>query len=82
MSFKPFQKTALTPTAMRYYNATLLTNFRTCLNAGNQISFYFDCSPPTLEEYIARPQPPGYTRWGEFVDVYEGAIDDLEAAVA
>lgn len=29
----------------------LLTNMRTCLRGQNQISTYFQTSPPTLDEY-------------------------------
>ena len=36
-----------------WHMAVWLTNLKTCANEGNQISAYFDCTPPTLEEYIA-----------------------------
>jgi hypothetical protein len=78
MSFKPFQKAALTPSAVRYHDAVLLTNFRTCLKGGNQISFYFKCKPPTLEEFISKPRPPGHNRWAEFAELFDHAIDELE----
>ncbi|CAB1104951.1 unnamed protein product [Ectocarpus sp. CCAP 1310/34] len=35
-----------------YTVATLLSNFHSCLNGGNQISQYFGVEPPTLEEYL------------------------------
>ena len=36
-----------------YAIAVLLTNIRTCLDNGNQISTYFECAPPNLEEFLA-----------------------------
>jgi hypothetical protein len=37
----------------RYYRVgVLLTNARTCIRGGNQVSDYFGCVPPTLIEYF------------------------------
>ncbi|CAB1108116.1 unnamed protein product [Ectocarpus sp. CCAP 1310/34] len=46
------QKFLLSPVATQYKVATLLSNFHSCLNGGNQISQYFGVEPPTLEEYL------------------------------
>jgi len=35
----------------------LLTNIRTCIRRGNNVSMYFNCPPPTLDEYLSAPQP-------------------------
>ncbi|CAB1099103.1 unnamed protein product [Ectocarpus sp. CCAP 1310/34] len=45
-------KFLLSPVATQYKVATLLSNFHSCLNGGNQISQYFGVEPPTLEEYL------------------------------
>ena len=39
------------PLALYYKLGALLTNCFTCLD-GNQIGEYFDCAPPTLEQYL------------------------------
>lgn len=40
------------PVGLAYRAGVLLTNMRNCISP-NQISQYFRCSPPTLEEYIS-----------------------------
>ena len=47
------QKSLLNPVGDYFHAATLMTNVRTCLY-GNQTSDFFDCQPPTLEEYFAQ----------------------------
>ena len=39
------------PLTIYYKLGALLTNCLTCLE-GNQIGEYFDCAPPTLEQYL------------------------------
>ncbi|CAB1103310.1 unnamed protein product [Ectocarpus sp. CCAP 1310/34] len=46
------QKFLQSPVATQYKVATLLSNFHSCLNGGNQISQYLGVEPPTLEEYL------------------------------
>jgi len=49
--FKKNQKLLLQDLKRQYQAAAILTNCHTCLN-GSQVSDYFNCSPPTLEEYL------------------------------
>jgi hypothetical protein len=35
-----------------YEVAVLLTNCRSCVSGKNQVSKYFRCKPPTLDEYL------------------------------
>lgn len=53
-SFKPSQKSGLSPVASYYLCSILFTNMHTCLR-GNQISVKYNISPPTLEDYL-RPR--------------------------
>jgi nuclease HARBI1 len=39
------------PVGGMYMVAVLLTNIQTCLR-GNQVSEYFDCTPPSLDVYL------------------------------
>ncbi len=50
IDFKPGLKVLLSPVGKYYRIAVLLANSHTCLN-GSQVSEYFDCHPPTLEDY-------------------------------
>lgn len=43
------------PFGLWYFCACVLTNFHTCVY-GSQVSHYFDCLPPTIEEYIGMGQ--------------------------
>ena len=43
------------PVGLIYRAAVLLTNFRNCVQP-NEISQYFDCPPPSLEEYAMSRQ--------------------------
>lgn len=52
VNLKPQQKFLLSPVAKQYRVATLLSNWHSCLNGGNQISQFFGVAPPTLEEYL------------------------------
>jgi hypothetical protein len=66
-------KSGQSPVAQYYLCATLLTNFLTCLDGGNQTSAYFDCPPPTLQEYLLPPKP-GYTRLEWMADEAESKL--------
>ncbi|CAN0432406.1 unnamed protein product [Pylaiella littoralis] len=52
VNMKPQQKFLLSPVGIQYRVATLLSNWHSCLNGGNQISQYFGVAPPSLEEYL------------------------------
>jgi hypothetical protein len=52
IAFKMHQKIMLTPVGKIVGLAMLFTNVHCCVNRGNQISTYFGCDPPTLEEYL------------------------------
>eukprot|EP00171_Calliarthron_tuberculosum_P019568 IDg19568t1 len=41
------------PISLLYICAVLLRNFRTCLGHGGQTVHYFECTPPSLENYIS-----------------------------
>lgn len=57
LRFKPLKKIGCTPVAKHVMVCVLLTNMRTCLRGRNQITMYFDASPPTLNEYLDAPKP-------------------------
>jgi hypothetical protein len=42
-----------TPVASWVMVAVYLLNIRTCLQGANAVSRYFNCNPPTVEEYMA-----------------------------
>ena len=55
----------------KYLTACFLRNCMTCIRGGNQISEYFGCSPPTLEEFLEErdacdPLPPRLVEMGAF----------------
>lgn len=72
-NFKDLEKPRLSALGYRYLSAVLLTNMRTCLNRMNQISEYFECPPPTLDEYLSAPRVENarvgaqYDLWGDGV---------------
>ena len=45
-------KILLSPVAKLIKISVLLTNCHTCIKGGNQLSYFFDCPPPTLDEYL------------------------------
>ena len=51
LDFKRDLKIGLSPVGKMYIVCALLQNARACLY-GNTISTYFDCEPPTVEEYF------------------------------
>ncbi len=52
VNMKPQQKFLLSPVAKQYRVATLLSNWHSCLNGGNEISQYFGVVPPAFEEFL------------------------------
>eukprot|EP00854_Cymbomonas_tetramitiformis_P009971 gene9971-11807_t len=52
LDFKKNMKLLLQPVSQYYKAGVLLSNMHTCLY-GSTSSRYFDCDPPTLEEYLA-----------------------------
>jgi nuclease HARBI1 len=54
IDFKKQMKLELVCMEAMWHAAFWLTNVVTCLRGGNQISEYFQLSPPTLEEYLAK----------------------------
>ena len=51
LDFKKDLKIGLSPVGKMYIVCALLHNARACLY-GNTTSTYFDCEPPTVEEYF------------------------------
>jgi len=51
ISFKQNQKLYLQPVAKYFIVSTILKNCKTCLY-GSQTSQYFQCDPPSLEQYL------------------------------
>ena len=51
-NYKRGSKVMSSPVAAVYIASTLLTNIRTCMNGGNQVSEKSGLSPPSFEEYI------------------------------
>jgi len=45
-------KALLSPVSIYWFNAVLLTNIHCCINGRSQISEYFGCDPPTVQEYL------------------------------
>ena len=52
LDFQKNQKLFLQPLKQQYFVAAILTNIHTCMH-GSQVSKYFSCDPPTLEEYLS-----------------------------
>lgn len=52
LDYKKNQKSLLQPIQEQYVVAALFSNCHTCLN-GSQVGDYFNCSPPSLEIYLA-----------------------------
>ena len=42
---------AKAPIAIMYVLSVILRNFKTCMGHGRQGPAYFDCDPPTFEQY-------------------------------
>jgi hypothetical protein len=54
LDFKRGLKVLQAPVGNLYLCGALLANCHTCIERGNLTSFYFDCFPPELEEYLSR----------------------------
>jgi hypothetical protein len=52
LSYLTLEKLNLSPLETRFKFAVLLRNIKTCVEGTNQIAKYFECAPPTLEEYL------------------------------
>merc|ERR1712224_891777 len=48
LDFTRWQRQWATAPALQYFVATLFINCRTCMDGGNRISKFFNCSPPEL----------------------------------
>lgn len=59
------QKVLLSPCGLYFKIASILSNLKTCLNAGNLISDYFGCPPPFLDQYLAMAPAPQAAAAGE-----------------
>lgn len=53
---KATQKILQTPVMQEYIVASFLVNCRACFY-GNQVSIYFNCQPPGIDEYLSDLQP-------------------------
>lgn len=51
--FKRMLKVRKAPISLMYKGAALLWNYKVCLGHGGQTQNYFDCQPPSLNEYTA-----------------------------
>ena len=54
LDFKGTQWVFTSPIGFQYRLAVILTNIYICLY-GSETSFYFNCSPPTLSQYLVSP---------------------------
>jgi hypothetical protein len=54
--------------AKKYLVAVIFRNLLTCIRGRNQISTYFGCPPPSVEEFLAERTrlPPCLQAMGEF----------------
>lgn len=78
LQFVPRMQVCATPLGKMYLVCAILTNVHTCLNGGNQVSFYFGGIPPTLDEYLAAPRPQHRTsRAHAFYERAQEIFDDM-----
>jgi hypothetical protein len=54
ITYKMQQKIMLSNVGTSVLVAMFLTNCNCCYYGGNQISFYFDMCPPTLQEFLTQ----------------------------
>lgn len=71
MDFVRTERQADGDVCKKYLIACFLRNCMTCMRGGNQISEYFDCYPPTLDEFLEErdyrdPLPPRLEEMGVF----------------
>lgn len=74
------QKILLEPIGLWYFIGTLLANARNCIYP-NQISTYFDCPPPTLEEYFVGDPLPAEDGEEDVAAIIRGMERDMEVDV-
>ena len=53
VDFIRWQRMFMTTPARQYRIATLLTNCLNCLRGRNQVSDWFDCPMPSIEDYVS-----------------------------
>jgi hypothetical protein len=68
LDFKRGLKILQAPIGSMYLCGALLTNCHTCIVRGNLTSYYFDCNPPVLEDYLSRNGVPGVRALGRRPD--------------
>lgn len=71
-SFTPVQKPHLSRIAVWYLVSVLLVNCQVCMY-GSQAAAYFECKPPSLEEYL-REASIDDPAWKEAYDKYRPLI--------
>lgn len=70
MDFTRMERMGLEALGKKYLVAVILRNLHTVIQGRNQISDYFGCSPPTMEEWLAERDapPPCLVDLGHFVE--------------
>lgn len=59
LDFKRTARSEQTQVNIKYLVSVILRNFLTCIRGSNQICDFFDCSPPSLAEFLGpRPERP------------------------
>ena len=53
LDYKREEKMGITPIALKYTVACIMRNFITVVRGSNQISDFFDCPPPSINEYFS-----------------------------
>lgn len=57
------QRSGRSNVGFQYLAACFLTNCLTCLDGTNQAAAYFQCPPPSLEEYLSAERVPRPAPW-------------------
>jgi len=73
LDFSYNQRISGSPIGLLYRVATILTNIHICLYSC-QTSFYFNCCPPSIENYLEESLAAGRV-WREFGSVEEEEVD-------
>lgn len=73
MDFTRMERHGLEAIGKKYLVAVILRNLYTVIQGRNEISDYFGCSPPTMDEWLAERDapPPCLVDLGYFVDMYD-----------
>ena len=73
MDFTRMERHGLEAIGKKYLVAVILRNLYTVIQGRNEISDYFDCSPPSMEEWLAERDdpPPCLVDLGCFVEAYD-----------